>query len=227
MLDIHVVDVGGDQLFRDSRRHLAGLLGNLTLHPDRTTPGYATRTTAYQVARPLGRARIAKALSTPTGLLHVLAHGVGPGTLHGVGVLRRPVTLHLAAPETWPRGGLPALHADGVLLDACGTHTPEWMDVVAGLLPEGRACVVIAAVGDVPWADAAAYGGLFYARLLSGRRAPATPASRRRAYLAAHEHAADAFQALRGRRSPFRAAEIRGTGDGGPVLEAAPVTRSR
>lgn len=135
--------------------------------------------------------------------------------------------MQLAEADAWPRGALPELHADGILLDACGTHTPQWLEVVAGLVPEGKPCVVIAATGDLPWSDAATCSGLFYARLLSGRRAPATPASRRRAYLAAHERAADAFQSLRGRRSPFRAAEIRGTGDGGPVLEAAPVTRSR
>jgi len=201
MTDIVIVDLHRRGRFTHSRRLVSALLH---AHDVKGQPVPAT----YEVLASGSRSRVAKRMEEPIGLLHLMSHGQPDGQLQGKTLTRRTTDYAVDDVKNWLDQYDLTLNIDAVLLDACSTFTKEWKAGISSLIAPGQSAVMIGSVGKVDFHEAQEYVAAFYTALLS-RPFPVRSTYVRKAVLNAHDKAVTSYKLLTGRRSKFRAVELR------------------
>lgn len=155
---------------------------------------------------------IARYVTYPTRLMHVMAHGEGTGSLasdHLFPYWPWQRRFRLDALETYCEevGRLPQIEC--LLLDACESNTPDWRAGLRRLVPSGDSMILIGTTESVTWPEAVTYTTGFYSVLLSEEWSK-DRAEFQDQVLHAHRRSAAAYKALHGTTTLFKANVING-----------------
>jgi hypothetical protein len=155
---------------------------------------------------------IARYVTYPTRLMHVMAHGERTGFLTSdhrfpYWPWQRRFRLDALESSCEQAGRLPQIEC--LLLDACESNTPDWRAGLRRLVPRGDSMVLIGTTESVTWPEAVTYTTGFYSALLSDAWSPDRDEFQGQV-LDAHHRAANAYKSLHGSATLFKASVING-----------------